>query len=169
MWHSRPPRDPPLHGKCHLKFPFWFFDYLPNPEMHCSLGNVFTQPSQGHIISYLMTNGCLCYVPISEPDISNLPRYLKKTVIKAHFPSPRNWIWSSAHKSWICLVLPPPKKKRKSQQLNRQNNSLWIGKVAEFLMCVLWFLILYIFWKIWNTKGPMRVWRQLAHSTLIYI
>ena len=26
MWHSRPPRDPPpLHGKCHLKFPF---DYL---------------------------------------------------------------------------------------------------------------------------------------------
>ena len=30
MWHSRPPRDPPpLHGKCHLKFPFWFFDYLP--------------------------------------------------------------------------------------------------------------------------------------------
>ena len=25
MWHSRPPRDPtPLHGKCHLKFPFWF-------------------------------------------------------------------------------------------------------------------------------------------------
>ena len=24
MWHSRPPRDPPppLHGKCHSKFPF---------------------------------------------------------------------------------------------------------------------------------------------------
>ena len=30
MWHSRPPRDPPpLHGKCHLKFPFWFFAHLP--------------------------------------------------------------------------------------------------------------------------------------------
>ena len=24
---SRPP--PPLHGKCHLKFPFWFFDSVP--------------------------------------------------------------------------------------------------------------------------------------------
>ena len=30
-WHSRPPRDPPpLHGKCHLKFPFWFFEPFPN-------------------------------------------------------------------------------------------------------------------------------------------
>ena len=29
MWHSRPPRDPPLHGKNHLKFPFWLFDTLP--------------------------------------------------------------------------------------------------------------------------------------------
>ena len=24
-----PSRPHPLHGKCHLKFPFWFFDYLP--------------------------------------------------------------------------------------------------------------------------------------------
>ena len=32
MWHSRPPRDPPpLHGKYHLKFPFWLFDNLPYP------------------------------------------------------------------------------------------------------------------------------------------
>ena len=31
MWHSRPPRDPPppLHGKCHLKFPFWLFEPFP--------------------------------------------------------------------------------------------------------------------------------------------
>ena len=30
MWHSRPPRDPPpLHGKNHLKFPFWFFEPFP--------------------------------------------------------------------------------------------------------------------------------------------
>ena len=30
MWHSRPPRDPlPLHGKCHLKFPFWLLAHLP--------------------------------------------------------------------------------------------------------------------------------------------
>ena len=27
MWHSRPP---PLHGKSHLKFPFWLFENLPN-------------------------------------------------------------------------------------------------------------------------------------------
>ena len=27
-----PSRPPPLHGKCHLKFPFWFFDYLPYLE-----------------------------------------------------------------------------------------------------------------------------------------
>ena len=134
------PSRPPLHGKCHLKFPFWFFDYLPNPEMHCSLGNVFTQPSQGHIISYHMTNGCLCYVPISEPDISNLPRYLKKTVIKAHFPSPRNWIWSSAHKFWICLVLP-----------QKKSVNLILGKIIvygnsksgwNFEVCL---VILYIF------------------------
>ena len=26
MWKSRPP---PLHGKKHLKFPFWLFDYPP--------------------------------------------------------------------------------------------------------------------------------------------
>ena len=24
-----PSRPPPLHGKYHLKFPFWFFEYLP--------------------------------------------------------------------------------------------------------------------------------------------
>ena len=31
MWHSRPVSTPPsLHGKCHLKFPFWFFAPLPN-------------------------------------------------------------------------------------------------------------------------------------------
>ena len=24
-----PSRPPPLHGKCHLKFPFWLFDYFP--------------------------------------------------------------------------------------------------------------------------------------------
>ena len=30
MWHSRPPRDPPpLHGKYHLKIPFWLFEHLP--------------------------------------------------------------------------------------------------------------------------------------------
>ena len=30
MWHSRPPRDPPPpHGKCPLKFPFWFSAPLP--------------------------------------------------------------------------------------------------------------------------------------------
>ena len=30
MWHSRPLRDPPpLHGKCHFKFPFWFSAPLP--------------------------------------------------------------------------------------------------------------------------------------------
>ena len=27
-----PPRPPPLHGKCHLKFPFWFFESVPNPH-----------------------------------------------------------------------------------------------------------------------------------------
>ena len=27
MWNSRPSRS--LHGKIHLKFPFWLFDYLP--------------------------------------------------------------------------------------------------------------------------------------------
>ena len=33
MWHSRPPRDPPpLHGKNHLKFPFWWFDTLHNEK-----------------------------------------------------------------------------------------------------------------------------------------
>ena len=27
---------PPLHGKCHLKFPFWFFDSVPyNPSVLC--------------------------------------------------------------------------------------------------------------------------------------
>ena len=32
MWHSRPPGDPPpLHGKCHLKFPFWFSAPFPYP------------------------------------------------------------------------------------------------------------------------------------------
>ena len=30
MWHSRPPRDPPsLHGKYHLKFPFWLLAPFP--------------------------------------------------------------------------------------------------------------------------------------------
>ena len=29
MANETPPRPPPLHGKCHLKFPFWFFDSVP--------------------------------------------------------------------------------------------------------------------------------------------
>ena len=50
MWHSRPPRDPPLHGKCHLKFPFWFlapFPYQSNffrsyhKFLHKSWSNIF--------------------------------------------------------------------------------------------------------------------------------
>ena len=27
-----PSRPPPLHGKCHLKFPFWFFEPFPNAK-----------------------------------------------------------------------------------------------------------------------------------------
>ena len=34
MWHSRPPRDPPPHGKYHLKFPFWLLEPIPN-ELPC--------------------------------------------------------------------------------------------------------------------------------------
>ena len=30
MWNSRPP---PIHGKIHLKFPFWLFDYLPKTDV----------------------------------------------------------------------------------------------------------------------------------------
>ena len=30
MANETPSRPPPLHGKCHLKFPFWFSAYLPN-------------------------------------------------------------------------------------------------------------------------------------------
>ena len=38
MWHSRPPRDPPpLHGKYHLKFPFWLLAHLPNVNFFFSL------------------------------------------------------------------------------------------------------------------------------------
>ena len=29
MANETPLRPPPLHGKCHLKFPFWFFAHLP--------------------------------------------------------------------------------------------------------------------------------------------
>ena len=29
MANETPSRPPPLHGKCHLKFPFWFSAYLP--------------------------------------------------------------------------------------------------------------------------------------------
>ena len=37
MWHSRPPRDPPLHGKYHLKFPFWLSATVPKLFPHCSI------------------------------------------------------------------------------------------------------------------------------------
>ena len=33
MWPSRPPRDPPpLHGKYHLKFPFWLLAPFPKQK-----------------------------------------------------------------------------------------------------------------------------------------
>ena len=32
-----PWRPTPLHGKCHLKFPFWFFAHLPNKPCLISL------------------------------------------------------------------------------------------------------------------------------------
>ena len=45
MWHSRPPRDPPpLHGKCHLKFPFWLLAHLPNRK-HSALTLTLTMRS----------------------------------------------------------------------------------------------------------------------------
>ena len=34
MANETPSRPPPLHGKCHLKFPFWFSGYLPNSKCH---------------------------------------------------------------------------------------------------------------------------------------
>ena len=47
MWHSRPPRDPspPLHGKCHLKFPFWFSAPLPYPQPPAIFNHLLSSPS----------------------------------------------------------------------------------------------------------------------------
>ena len=44
MANETPSRPPPLHGKCHLKFPFWFSAPFPNmsyvgdflPQMSCT-------------------------------------------------------------------------------------------------------------------------------------
>ena len=51
------------------------------------------------------------------------------------------------------------KEKRTRKHLQHKKNC-WNWQNSS--LCVLCLVILYIFWKNWNTKGPMRVWRQLA-------
>ena len=53
------------------------------------------------------------------------------------------------------------KEKRTRKHLQHKKNC-WNWQNSS--LCVLCLVILYIFWKNWNTKGPMRVWRQLAHE-----
>ena len=36
MANETPSRPPPLHGKCHLKFPFWFFAPFPYSDIRSS-------------------------------------------------------------------------------------------------------------------------------------
>ena len=51
------------------------------------------------------------------------------------------------------------KEKRTRKHLQHKKNC-WNWQNSS--LCVLCLVILYIFWKNWNTKGPMRVWRQWA-------
>ena len=57
MANETPSRPPPLHGKCHLKFPFWLFDYFPYPaSLH--LKSLLC-------ISTLLPNALICAVHAS--------------------------------------------------------------------------------------------------------
>ena len=59
MWHSRPP---PLHGKCHLKFPFWLFEPLPNLKHVLTSVSLFTRCK----ILWLILGLCLCPFYVSS-------------------------------------------------------------------------------------------------------
>ena len=51
-WHARPP--PPLHGKIHLKFPFWLFEPLPISAIELITGGIWALTLTDHEI-YICT------------------------------------------------------------------------------------------------------------------
>ena len=55
MANETPPRPPPLHGKCHLKFPFWLFDYLPYWE---PLLYAMFETKEARASTVFLLNGC---------------------------------------------------------------------------------------------------------------
>ena len=55
---SRPP--PPLHGKCHLKFPFWFSAHLPNKRCR-SWGTRSLSPQASELGPGLCPSCVPCY------------------------------------------------------------------------------------------------------------
>ena len=44
-----PSRPPPLHGKCHLKFPFWLFEPVPKLLWSCSSSSIWYYRDKGYI------------------------------------------------------------------------------------------------------------------------
>ena len=56
MANETPSRPPPLHGKCHLKFPFWFSAHLPKQPSWWDTNLLFGMKS---IISDLHCAGIL--------------------------------------------------------------------------------------------------------------
>ena len=76
MWHSRPPRDPPtpLHGKCHLKFPFWLSAPVP-------MGNIRKAPHNVSVKSlafWTMFIATSSFEPCVNAKVGILPGYLCK-------------------------------------------------------------------------------------------
>ena len=56
MANETPSRPPPLHGKCHLKFPFWFSAYLPYTTNATNDTDSANAPLNLNEILYFKTN-----------------------------------------------------------------------------------------------------------------
>ena len=125
IWHSRPPRDhPPLHGKCHLKFPFWLLAHLPNKSIfESSNNNLYPFYVTGRFHWLGSTSQFWVYPPLQLPSPAGwLPQF-----------SP--WQWSVLATRW-CGVYS-----QDERQVIFNSSNLPVSATALFIMT--FFLLLY--------------------------
>ena len=120
MWHSRPPRDPsPLHGKYHLKFPFWLSAPLP----YCASGRFCA-----YVCAFLsqknMEGGGFVFVNINQISWESIVKKLK--IISTVHPS----IIETSYMFWCTS---------KYFFLSYKRSTLFCTSIVmSFVICRLW-------------------------------
>ena len=130
MWHSRPPPDPPVMANAILNFHFNFLN--PSLIQKCTVRLEMLAHNPAKDISYGPMAACATFQFLNHTFLTCLctQKNCNQSKREEHIFPVLEIEFGPPHTNFGS-VWSSQKKKRKSQQLNRQNNSLWIGKVAE--------------------------------------